>query len=106
MGLKITGADEFNRKLENFAKKAKQESGTKEVKFDDLFVPSFMSENTKSSTIEDFLGDLNVKNADEFKALPQASLEEKVKSDTKFSSWQEMQEAAAADYYARRLGLK
>ena len=49
MGIKITGLDEFRRKLERLSRNAQNVNGP--VAFDDLFPPEFMRRYTDFATI-------------------------------------------------------
>ncbi|WP_338214704.1 hypothetical protein [Lacticaseibacillus salsurivasis] len=103
MGVKIKGAKELERKLERMAQNAKELEGMRSVPFDELFTRSFMSQNSKSLSIESFLGDLGITDQASLRAFPEDKLDEKVKADTSFNNWQEMLNAASSAYVKRQL---
>ncbi|WP_338214921.1 hypothetical protein [Lacticaseibacillus salsurivasis] len=99
------GFDDLSDFFDHAAKEAEAMNGEHEYTFDELFPPSFMMKYTHSASIDVFLSDLGVTDADSFEALPQESLEAKVQADTQFSSWKEMNQQAANDLFLRRTGL-
>lgn len=103
MGIKITGGKEMQRKLERMARNAEALEGTHSVPFDELFTKPFMSQHSKSSSIEGFMTDLGISDQESLKTFPEEKLDEKVKAETSFDSWQEMLNAASTAYFKRQL---
>lgn len=97
MGVKITGEDDLKKSLQNLAKRAEQAAKPETFDGFDVFTDEFMRENTKSNSLNTFLAELGVTDEASYEALPQEKLEEKVKSETSFDSWQDMFEHAAVE---------
>jgi len=72
MGIKITGLDEFRRKLETLQRRAQNVSGP--VPFDELFPPEFMRRYTDFKSIEEMLGSFTtpIESVDDLKQIPDA----------------------------------
>lgn len=101
----IDGLDDFMNEVNGFVDKANKLSGKRTVSYDELFPPSFMAKYTKSKTIEEFLDDLGVHSNSELASLPQQTIEDKVVSETSFSSWHDMGQQATNEYYGHKLGF-
>lgn len=106
MGIKITGLDEFQRKLERLSRNAQNVSGP--VTFDDLFPPEFMRRYTDFPTIQamaDASG-FKIESQQDFEAIPDADWDAFVRSRSRFQTWQDMQAKAGEERVVRRLNLK
>jgi hypothetical protein len=108
MEIRIEGLDQLQRKLEDLERRARSLSGEHAVTFDEIFPQSFMRRHTHYQTIQEMLdaSPWKVKNQADFAAIPDAPWDEFVQKSTRFRSWKEMQETAAEEYFARKLGLK
>jgi hypothetical protein len=106
MGIKITGLDEFRRKLDRLSRNAQNVSGP--VAFDDLFPQEFMRRYTDFTTIQamaDASG-FKIESQGDFEAIPDADWDTFVRSRTRFATWQDMQAKAGEEYIARRLNIE
>lgn len=106
MGIRITGLDEFRRKLERLSRNAQNVSGP--VAFDDLFPPEFMRRYTDFPTIQamaDASG-FKIESQQDFEAIPDADWDAFVRSRTRFQTWQDMQVKAGEEYVVRRLKVE
>lgn len=106
MAIKITGLDEFRRKLERLSRNVENVSGT--VAFDDLFPPEFMRRYTDFATIQamaDASG-FTIESREDFEAIPDADWDAFVRSRTRFQTWQDMQAKAGEEYVGRRLNIE
>jgi hypothetical protein len=106
MGMKITGLDEFRRKLEKLQRRAQNISGP--VPFDELFPPEFMRRYTDFKSIEDMFSGFGtpIETAEEFKRIPDAEWNTFVTQRTKFKTWEAMQAKAGEEYIERRLNFE
>jgi hypothetical protein len=106
MRIKVTGMDEFSRKLETLQRRAANVSG--QVPFDELFPPEFMRRYTSFKSIEDMLAGFEtpIESAEDFKKIPDADWNAFVKERTKFKSWEDMQTKAGEEFIERRLNLE
>jgi len=106
MGIRITGLDEFQRKLERLSRNAQNVSGP--VTLDDLFPPEFMHRYTDFPTIQamaDASG-FKVESQQDLEAIPDADWDAFVRSHTRFQTWQDMQAKGGEEYVVRRLNVE
>lgn len=103
--LKIEGLKELERKLNTLTRKIEGLGGEHSVPLPELFPPEFMRANTRFSTIEEMLEAKGVKNAEEFKLLPDDEWDSFVTETTSLGSWEEMKGAGAKEWVSRRLDL-
>ncbi|EGF36595.1 hypothetical protein [Lactobacillus helveticus] len=92
--------DELKRNLE---KVAEEQGGQQAVSYQDLFNPRFMQKNTHFTTIDVFVRELGAKSFPDIEQLGQKVLGQKVvdnfvKKETNFNSWEEMQQRAVSEY--------
>jgi hypothetical protein len=73
--------------------------GKQMVKFDDLFTRGFMRWHTDFSSIDEMFkaSGFKIQTAEDFKAIPEDQWNSFVGQKTRFQSWQEMQNKAAAE---------
>ena len=106
MGIKITGLDEFRRKLDRLSRNAQNVSGP--VAFDDLFPPEFMRRYTDFTAMQamaDASG-FKIDSQDDFEAIPDAGWDAFVRCHTRFSTWRDMQAKAGEEFVVRRLNVE
>ncbi|MBQ8824168.1 MAG: hypothetical protein IJZ64_02945 [Ruminococcus sp.] len=105
MGIKITGLNKIQKDLNNLQRNAERLSKKKSLSFNELFTSKFMRRNTKFSSIDALLNDCGYGqlSQEEFKSIPQKELDVKISERTKFNSWQEMLNAAGAEYVSSQL---
>ncbi|MGY1577041.1 hypothetical protein ACW5BZ_08145 [Pediococcus pentosaceus] len=101
----IKGLNQLEKKLNHTVDVAKEYEQPKSVNFGELFSDSFMLDNTKFKSINEFLEKLGVKNQHDFEELPQETLENQVRSETNFDSWKDMKQAATNTFFAKKLGF-
>lgn len=79
-----------------------------EVKFSDLFTFEFMHKYTKYTDIYKFLNDggFSCDNEQQFSSIKTDDLDKYVSTETSFSSWEEMKQAAGNIFAKRKLGIK
>lgn len=106
-GFEIEGLDEAIEELEKLERRAEALDGEHEVAFPDLFPPKFMRRYTDFASIEAMLeaSPWEVEGNDDFAAIPEAEWEEYVANNTRFATWEAMQEKATTEWSARQLGL-
>lgn len=105
MSNKIKGLDKLTKDLKRLEKNTKELSKKKSVTFDELFTRKFMRTNTRFSSIDELLSDCGYGDLsqEEFESIPEKELDVKISERTKFKSWQEMLNAAGADYVSAKL---
>lgn len=104
-GIDVDGLDELIGKFEEMGEKAKELDGEKEVALEVLFDENFMNEYTSYNDFYKFLedGGFKVETAEDFDRIPENKLNEYVKRQTKFTSWNEMLENASGEYLENQL---
>lgn len=75
------------------------------VQLSDLFTESFMQENTKFSSIEEFFekSPFEVESAEDFASIDSSELNGYVSQNTKFDSWGDFSNTAGKEYAIGRL---
>lgn len=109
MGFKIdtSGFDEFLGKIDHAAKKAKELEGENTVPFDESFTPAFMQQYTAFRNIDDFLTAAGIDSTDpaSFDSFPEDQLDNFVKANSSFSSWESMLTKALEEWTFKQLGF-
>ncbi len=103
--VKLQGFDKIQRKLNQLAENARQLHGPHEVSFRDLFSPTFMQANTQYGSFSELLeaSPFPVETKEDFAKIPDEEWDAYIRQSTRFSSWKEMQSAAAKEYARERL---
>lgn len=102
MSFKIDGFDELNKLLNNVEKTASNLSG--DYSFDEIFSQQFMQSNTKFDSIYDFFEKFNIPTTqEEFESFPECELDEIVKTNTQFQSWESMFDSAVEHFLSSKL---
>lgn len=103
----ISGLEELQRRLEDWARGAEELDGEHKVPFEELFPPSFMKRYTTFESIEKMVetSGYKVENADDFKAIPDAAWDSFVRQRTKFDNWGDMLRKAGEEWAASKLGF-
>lgn len=83
---------------QNLEKLAENNGPQQAVSYQDIFNPQFMQKNTSFTTIDVFVREAGVKEFPALDAMPQDKLNAFVKKETKFNSWEEMQQRAVNEY--------
>ena len=107
MEMKITGFDEFEKKLKKIQSDVNELSGERQVSFIELFDSDFMGKNTKFQSFEELLedGGFVVNSPEDFAAISDDEFDEHVSKTTDFDSWRDMQAKAAEKYYVKKMGF-
>lgn len=96
--MKFKMSNNFNEKL----KKLETLSTPERVSFNDLFNEEFMKKYTNFSNINELLTKLNISSLDDIeKNIDILNLE--IKSNSHFSSWEEMRIIAGREYFTRKI---
>ncbi|KQL17682.1 hypothetical protein [Cytobacillus solani] len=104
---KVKGLDKLQKQLKNMESAAKELEKTTSISFDELFITSFMSKNTKFDSFDEFLnaGNFKVESQDDFEAIPEDDMDQHVMKNTNFKDWQTMLETATQEYIQKKLGF-
>jgi hypothetical protein len=105
ISFKITGLDEFKKKLNNLNSDIDKLSGEHAISFNELFSVSFMRKHTQFSSIDEMVNKspFRVESEEDFERIPDAEWDTYVKAKTSFDSWQEMQSKAAQEYFGKKV---
>lgn len=86
----------------NIADKLKKLNQPQEVSFNNLFDENFMKKYTNFKTINELLLKCNITNSEELEKNI-ALLESEIKTNTKFSSWEEMKDIAGKELICKQI---
>lgn len=80
-------------------------SGENQVPLDELFTPDFMQAKSSVQSFEELIsaGGFECQTAEDFKNIPDDEWEKAIKKYTQFDSWEGMQEAAAAEWFKKKI---
>ncbi len=97
--------DSFSDGLRKFGEKIAKIPKTQTVSFPDLFNPAFMRKYARVPTIEALFeaGGFDVNSPEDFAAIPDEEWEANVRANTSFTSWEEMQRTAGAEWVKRQI---
>ncbi|UDM79587.1 hypothetical protein [Vagococcus fluvialis] len=104
MGFKINGLDELKKNLEELGNNVKSLDGTHSVPFDELFLPSFMVNNTDFSNIDEFVNKSGF-DFSNMESISEEELNEFVTNNTSFDSWDSMKVKATEEWTSKKLGF-
>lgn len=101
------GLKDFQRKLKELEQNANKLKGDNSVPITELFHPNFMLSYTQFNTIEDMFkkSPFKIDSEEDFKAIDESKWDMFIVVSTKFDSWEEMQETAATEWTAKKLGF-
>lgn len=102
MGSKYNELKKYQKKLD---KTAKSISGG--VKFSELFTKEFMRKYTNFDSFDNLLiyCGYEVETTEDFEAIPEEEFDSKLKTCTKFTSWDEMFSKASEEYLIKNLKM-
>lgn len=94
LNIEIDGLDEVMEDLGKLEDRMRELEG---IEYEELFDEAFMNKYTHFSSIEEFFDQSDFESG-EVDAIPQKALDDYVKENTKFKSWQHMIETAMKEY--------
>lgn len=102
---KITGLDEFQRKIEQLRRNVEQIGGTHQVPLPEVFSSAFMRQHSSVPDFETFCRDagLDISSNEAFEATSLEKLDSSARRLTEFSRWEDLKKAGVADWAKRRL---
>ena len=103
--LKITGLDELTRKLDKLASSAEKLHGTHQVPIGEILDPGFLSSHTRFTNIDELFdaSGFGVQSTEDFQAIPTEKLDEFVRSESAFDTWQSMVSEAGKAWALKQL---
>jgi hypothetical protein len=96
------------QKLRDLQSKAEELDGQHSVSLSELFPDEFMLRNTEFPSVDSMFeaSGFKVESSEDFAAIPDDEWDSFVQERTRFTSWDEMKNAAVKEWAARRMGLK
>jgi hypothetical protein len=103
----LEGFDELQRKLQELASRAEKLDGDHSVPMSELFPPDFMRRFTDFPDIDEMFeaSGFRIESTEDFAKVPDDAWDTFVAERTLFASWHEMQEKAAGEWAAKKLGF-
>jgi len=107
ISFEMSGFDKLEQQFDRLRRNAEAMDGEHAVSFAELFSPAFMEEHTQLESFEELFkrGGFTVSSPEDFEAIPEDEWDAVVAAHTEFEDWKAMQEAAAAAWFAKGLGL-
>jgi len=107
MSVKVTGLDEFQRRLRELRERAEAIDGEQTISMAELLTPDFLASCSTFSSAEEMFerGGFRVETQEDFAAIPDDAWDEFVRLNTSFFSWKEMLDAAGAAWAKSKLGF-
>jgi hypothetical protein len=107
MGVKLTGFDELQKRLNDIQQSMKDLDGTHNVPLSELLPESFMREHTRFVSSDEMIkqSGFKVEGQEDFHKIPDTEWDEYISKNTSFSSWKEMLETATHGWAAKKLGF-
>lgn len=104
----IKGLNDIQKQLKNIENGSRELAKKKSVSFNELFTDSFMKKYTDFPNLEAMLKTFGYNDFtnEDFLAIPDEEINQKVSSSTKFDSWQAMIDKAAELYALDKMGFK
>lgn len=89
-----------NGGFDKIKKDLKKIEDLKQIRFDELFNPKFLSECSSFSSIDELIekSGFKVESAEDFKSIPDDEWERFIIDNTSYDSWDEMQKDAAEKF--------
>lgn len=105
--IKITGLDEFSRKIESMQKKAEALGRTESAPLGELLSPEFLSANTKFASVEQLFesAGFKVETQEDLDAVPQETIDAHVRANSGYDGWSSLLQAGGKAWAIRKLGF-
>jgi hypothetical protein len=107
MSIKITGLEEFHKKLDDLKNKVESISGQQSIPLNELLTPDFLATCSTFSSAEEMFerSGFKVESQEDFAAIPDEPWDDFIRSNTSFFNWREMLQAAGAAWAKAKLNL-
>ena len=107
MSIKVTGLDQFRKKLDELKNKVESMSGEHSIPINDLLTPDFLATCSTFASAEEMFerSGFKVDSQEDFAAIPDDAWDDFISANTSYLNWQEMLKAAGAAWMKARLGL-
>jgi hypothetical protein len=98
--IKMTGLDEFRKKIDRLSQNARAIHGKNEVPFTELYPDSFVSRTTDFHSLQEMFDASGIDGAEDLKGEVWDNF---VATRSRFSGWTEMSKAAMGEWVKRKL---
>jgi len=107
MSIKMTGLDEFQKKLDDLKNRVESISGERSIPLNELLTPDFLAACSTFSSAEELFerSGFKVESQEDFAAIPDEPWDEFIRVNTSYFNWQEMLQAAGAAWTKAKLNL-
>jgi hypothetical protein len=107
MSIKMTGLDEFQKKLDDLKNRVESISGERSIPLNELMTPDFLAACSTFSSAEELFerSGFKVESQEDFAAIPDEPWDEFIRVNTSYFNWQEMLQAAGAAWAKAKLNL-
>jgi hypothetical protein len=107
MSIKITGLEEFRKKLDDLQNRVESISGERSVPINELLTPDFLAACSTFSSAEEMFerSGFKVESQEDFAAIPDEPWDDFIRSDTSYFNWREMLQAASVAWTKSKLDL-
>lgn len=105
--IKITGLDEFTRKLKNLERQVQSLDGIHNIPVTELFPPEFMRRHTDFDTFGEMVdaSGFKIESQEDFRNIPDQEWDDFVAERTRFLNWKDMMGAAGKAWASKKLRL-
>jgi len=107
MRIKITGLEQFRKKLDDLKNSVESISGQRSIPFNELLTPDFLAACSTFSSAEEMIerSGFKVESQEDFAAIPDEPWDDFIRSNTSYFNWQEMLQAAGVAWAKAKLDL-
>lgn len=104
---KVTGLEDFQKKINAFADKIESLKGQHNVKTSELFTEKFVQHHTKFTSFEEMLdaGGFHFNTQEEFDNLPTENLDVFTREISSFKSWKDFVQAAVVEWAKKKIRI-
>lgn len=105
--IEMKGLNELAKKLDTLAQRAGDLHGSHEVPLTELLSPGFLAKCSQFLSLDEMFAasGFEVKNTEDFKAIPDAEWDDFIRINTSYESWSDMLSAASGEWVQARLGV-
>lgn len=105
--IEMKGFEALDRRLKELSKRVQELDGVNRVPLTELFPPTFIQQHSRFSSLESLIeaSGFKIESQKDFENIPDDVWDRFIATNTTFSSWHEMLQAATAEWVKSKLGL-
>ncbi|NPV63624.1 MAG: hypothetical protein HPY61_13555 [Methanotrichaceae archaeon] len=102
-----SNVEDIIQKFEQIKRNVEENSGEHVIPFNNLFTSEFMNNYTDFDSIDNLIRSscFPIRSSEDIENLPSDEWNRYIQKHTRFSSWDEMVQTAAKEYFAKKIGL-